>query len=163
MYPALTRGWPLHAYGVDDPQEWWETEAWEDIHANAEFDPTDKRYFDLINAFYHRYGIPLVSRTRVVFNTGDGYVIKVPITEEGVQACIYEVQFSNQEDPYVPVAHTEFVQEHPVASDLVVVKMEEVTPVYSELSYGTFPDWVSQVDCEQVGINRAGKLVAYDV
>ena len=166
-HPATiaTRGWSLEELGFDgmhEAQDWWESEAWEQIHDNAGYDPTDKRYFDLIQAFYHIYGIPLVSRTRVVFRTGDGYVIKVPITEEGVAANVYEVRLSSSENPIFPMAKTEFYKEHPVPCYLAVVKAEEVDPICYPQDEADFPDWVFIVDCQQVGYTKSGELVAYD-
>lgn len=41
-------------------------------------------------------------------------------------------------------------------------KVDDMSFADIKKMFGRVPDWVSSVDCGQVGVNRKGKLVAYD-
>jgi hypothetical protein len=112
----------------------------------------------LLISLYKRHGVPNVGRTRAVFKTGNGEVIKVAFTAEGELANGTEVQASNQDDPFIPIAKTRWG--HEAGVDFTI--MEEVE-VVSQLDYRKQPQWVGYVDSGQVGYTKAGKLVAYDL
>lgn len=107
---------------------------------------------------YRKYGLPQVGRTRAVYKTGKGTVIKVSINSEGDFSSSREVRTSLEPDPYTPVAHCEWQ----TMNNIDILVMEEVTPVTGK-GYSELPDWVGSVDCAQVGYTKSGKLVAYDL
>lgn len=101
----------------------------------------------------------IVGRTRVVFFLEDGAVVKVPFTEEGIAANRYEADVFNEEDPFIKMAKCNL--EKVTENSPEILRMEKVTPIlYWDKPA---PDWVSFVDCQQVGINSKGDLVAYDL
>lgn len=172
MTAAMKCGWSLKEYGVDNPLGWWKAMAWTIIEDNFRYDPTDDRYLDLLEPLTKIYDVPLVSRTRVVFRTGDGHVIKVPITNEGEMANINEFNYSQNENSYIPVTPTEQYRDSFIPDDLFVIIAQEVTPAHISSTSANyiddgeacdFPDWVRGVDCQQVGYLPDGRLVAYDL
>lgn len=117
-----------------------------------------------INLYRRKYGEPEVGRTRAVFDRGDGYVIKVPINGEGFAANSREVTTSEVEDPYTPVADCRHDTVYDASSAGVsVLVMEKLSFEGVPRGYNNLPDWVMCVDGGQVGYNRKGELVAYDL
>jgi hypothetical protein len=117
-----------------------------------------------INLYRKKYGEPSVGRTRAVFDRGDGYVVKVPINGEGFAANSREVITSEAEDPYTPVADCYHDTVYDVSSEGVsVLVMEKLTFDGVPKSYKDLPDWVMSVDGGQVGYNKKGELVAFDL
>lgn len=117
-----------------------------------------------INLYRKKYGEPEVGRTRAVFDRGDGYVIKVPINGEGFIANDREVKTAETENPYTPVAHCYHDTLYDVSSEGVsVLVMEKLSFEGVPRSYKDLPDWVGAVDCAQVGYNKKGELVAFDL
>lgn len=109
----------------------------------------------VINKFSTAHGEPIGrGRTRLVFDRGDGYVLKVPLNWEGITDSYNESEWSSE---YIPVAkcHIEELGEVPV---LVMEKVSIVQRDFKEL-----PDWTMSVDCQQVGLNSKGQLVAFDL
>lgn len=99
-------------------------------------------------------------RNRSVF-VFDRYVVKLPRCENGVADNDWEGSISDGPDPYVRHARTRMSY----YKGIPIVFMERVTyatPTSLRERYGKEPDWVSSVDCGQVGWNRGGKLVAFD-
>ena len=116
----------------------------------------------LVDHYRRKYGTPWVGRTRAVFDRGDGYVIKVPLNGEGFLSNSREVNSYGMEDPYIPTAECWEETDHSVNKDgLSVLIMEKVKVTFA--NYKDMPDWVGSVDCGQVGYNRKGELVAYDL
>lgn len=100
------------------------------------------------------------SRTRAVFDRGDGYVVKVPLTEEGFLANSREAHWTSTEVPVAP-CHLEVA-----STGVYVLVMEEVVrfPLYDDDGLiDDLPDWTGYVDCQQVGWLVDGRLVAYDL
>jgi hypothetical protein len=129
-----------------------------------EGDPYHAITLKQINLYRRKYGEPDVGRTRAVFDRGDGYVVKVPINGEGFAANSREVITSEAEDPYTPVADCYHDTVYDVSSDGVsVLVMEKLTFDGVPKSYKDLPDWVGAVDCGQVGYNKKGELVAFDL
>lgn len=115
-----------------------------------------------IEVYKKKYGTPEVGRTRAVFDRGDGYVIKVPLNGEGYMASNTEKRYSEMDDPYIPVAKCWYEDDYSVTKEgFGVLVMEKVK--ITRADYKNMPDWVMAVDCGQVGYNKAGELVAYDV
>lgn len=46
--------------------------------------------------------------------------------------------------------------------DVFYTRMEKVEPL-EKVDYKNLPFWVGMVDCGQVGYDKTGKLVAYDL
>jgi hypothetical protein len=129
-----------------------------------EGDPYHAITLKQINLYRKKYGEPEVGRTRAVFDRGDGYVVKVPINGEGFSANDREVRTSEAEDPYTPVAdcyHDTVYDASPKGVSILV--MEKLTFEGVPRSYKDLPDWVGAVDCAQVGYNKKGELVAFDL
>lgn len=104
-----------------------------------------------------------VGRTRHVLMYEDR-VVKVALDEEGCDANDFEASYSGEHGKtgYVPIADSKIeVWQTPSGRDVAVLVMERVTP-YSA-PYSEMPDWVGYVDCAQVGHDREGRLVAYDL
>ena len=125
-------------------------------------------YYDItlkqINLYRRKYGEPEVGRTRAVFDRGDGYVVKVPINGESFAANSREARTSEADNPYTPVAECYHDTVYDVDPDGVsVLVMEKLNFEGVPRSYRDLPDWVGSVDCGQVGYNRKGELVAYDL
>lgn len=123
-------------------------------------------YYDFtlnqIKLYTKKYGKPWVGRTRAVFDRGDGYVIKVPINGEGYFSNSREVNGYQMEDPYIPVAECWHQDDYSITPKGVpTLIMEKVE--HCKLDYRDMPDWVGSVDCAQVGYNKKGELVAYDL
>lgn len=110
-----------------------------------------------IQKFTSLYGTPSIGRTRAVFDTQDGFVIKVPYVDEGFYANHSEVVTSNTDDAYIPIAKCE----HDEKEGVSVLVMEKVA--IARADYKNMPDWVYSVDCGQVGYTKDGRLVAYDL
>lgn len=120
-------------------------------------DPFEKAIKEALSKYFGLYGNPIgVGRNRCVFRDGDN-VVKVPLNEYGVtdnehEACYGESYLKG----YLKYARCHRVDE---PSGLPIVIMEYVKPASYKKS---MPDWVSYVDCQQVGYNKDGELVAYD-
>lgn len=107
----------------------------------------------------------LIGRNRIafMFNT---YVVKLPWSDDGFGDNDWEGSVSN--DPTSPdnewniqYARTRLHYE----GEIPVLFMERVQPLTTKGivdRFGAEPEWVMSVDCGQVGINRQGRLVAYD-
>lgn len=102
-----------------------------------------------------KHGEPIgEGRSRFVFDAGNGEVVKLPKNWEGISASGNEATWKMHDT--VPVAKCRIE----MVDDIEVLYMEKVSPVKS--SQG-LPEWTSWVDCQQVGIDKEGKLVAYDL
>jgi len=111
---------------------------------------------DVLEDFSDRYGAPRCGRNRAVFVCGDGYVVKIPFTWEGLGDNEREGTWSN---PEIPLAECRL--ETVLPSGLKILWMEEVVPTKKDLQ--ALPTWCSFVDGCQVGHTRDGRLVAYDI
>lgn len=105
-------------------------------------------------------------RNRNVFLLPGGYVVKIPKNFHGIGDNDWEGSVSNTkesiDDPYyVQYPKTRLVYK----GDVAIVFMEFITPMSSKdiiSRFGEEPDWVDSVDGGQVGVNKNGRLVAYD-
>jgi hypothetical protein len=116
----------------------------------------------LMRDLTEQHGFPEVGRTRAVFDLGDGWVVKIPLNDEGVGASSSE-EYAYQRglangDPWIPVARCEFRQ----LGERYYLHMERVEPLVFK-SYDDVPQWVGYVDGGQVGHTADGRLVAYDL
>lgn len=117
-----------------------------------------------ITQLFNRY-IPRATgvtsgRNRVVFHMGR-YVVKLPMNYGGVADNDWEGSVRHSQDPReAKYARTRMVY----FGEIPVVFMEYVKSTgYSDLrNLGPVPKWVDGIDCQQVGFNRRGQLVAYD-
>jgi hypothetical protein len=126
--------------------------------SKVEWDGYETKVRSLIHSLTEKYGTPKIGRTRAVFDSQDGNVIKVPFTDEGEMANGYEHKAGKEENPYIPVAANRFDK-----IDGVDILIMEKVKEYRFASYNDVPDWVGSVDSGQVGYDRNGKLVAYDL
>lgn len=149
-------------------------QAYKDAMSNMEYikrqmvefegDPYHAITLKQINLYRKKYGEPEVGRTRAVFDRGDGFVVKVPINGEGFAANHREVLTSEVEDPYTPVAdcrHDTVYDASPAGVSVLV--MEKLSFEGVPRGYANLPDWVMSVDGGQVGYNKKGELVAFDL
>lgn len=102
------------------------------------------------------YGEPMIGSGRLVFDAGD-HVYKVPYTDAGLAANAREANWRGEE---IPLADCEFVT-CDRRDSVMVLCMEKVEPLVGDRS--GLPDWVGEVDGAQVGLDRRGRLVAYDL
>lgn len=113
---------------------------------------------NLIRHHVAQYGKPIGSgRNRVVFDRKDGTVVKIPKNWDGESDNNREANWSSDEVPLAQ-CHSESVGSGD--SEMTVLVMEKVTPVQG---FKGLPDWVSWVDCQQVGYTKDERLVAYDL
>ena len=87
-------------------------------------------------------------------------VAKLPLGMEGVFANNHERRAFHQTlrgEAYRPVAACRVRTN---ADGIPILLMRIVDPVTSSLG---LPDWTLSVDCAQVGLDRRGRLVAYDL
>lgn len=124
----------------------------------VKWDGYEVKVRSLIHSLTNKYGTPKIGRTRAVFDSQDGNVIKVPFNDEGEMANGYEHKAGKQQDPYIPVAANHFDQ----IDGVDVLVMEKVRE-HRFKSYNDVPEWVGSVDSGQVGYDRNGNLVAYDL
>lgn len=128
-----------------------------------EGDPYHALTLKYIRKYTQKYGVAQVGRTRAVFDRGDGYMIKVPLNGEGFMANRSERLTSESDDTFIPIAKCWEEDDNSIPGEgISVLIMEKVTPI-GNISYKELPNWVGYVDCAQVGHDRSGKLVAYDL
>ena len=105
------------------------------------------------------HGQPKIGTNRIVFCAEEN-VIKVPYSQEGVLANGREAGWKNAG---IPLAEAELFQLDP-DDGVWLLRMERIDPLTGTArNEADLPDWVGFVDCGQVGYNRAGELVAYDL
>lgn len=102
--------------------------------------------------------------TRICFLNRAGRVIKIPFRRFGYDASLLEVHtyenfMSKPEEGWTPTAECWFVKVDGI--DVWLLSMERIQ-TFSRRGK-VLPDWVSTVDCGQVGYNSVGELVAYDL
>jgi hypothetical protein len=99
-----------------------------------------------------------VGMKRATFTVGSRWVVKVPLSWEGVSENCYEAQHT---DPGVPLAACRLHVSIP--SGLPLLWMERVDPVTWSRNDPRYPAWADWVDCGQIGLTTDGRLVAYDL
>lgn len=84
-------------------------------------------------------------------------VAKVPTSPEGFASCLREADLSEGEGKrgFIPIAYCRLDDEH------MILWMERVEVHAGDRS--SLPGWTMSVDCAQVGYDRSGTLVAYDL
>jgi hypothetical protein len=112
-------------------------------------------YADLLARYSDLYGEPLLGRTRAVFDRGDGFVIKVPLDDEGLLDNWSE---SRHDDEGLPLAKCTLEAD----GDCRILVMERVRMPTAEEARA-LPDWTDWIDCRQVGWTADGRLVAFDL
>lgn len=120
--------------------------------------------YNLLLEFDERFRYLGVGRNRATFVTGRGrYVIKVPITVEGMndnyrEAQLYDLYSEDPEAYYGAYGRARL--HHIMPAGIPVLFMEYLDP--TTLSYDELPNWVKTIDSGQVGWDREGRLKAYD-
>lgn len=106
---------------------------------------------------YQKFGKPEHGTNRLTFFS-DKNVIKIPINEVGFLANEYEHNMYMENPDSYPLAKNKLI----FIRDIPVILMEKVKLIIpSKKEYKSDP-WIFSIDCEQVGINRKNKIVAYD-
>lgn len=106
-------------------------------------------------------------RNRNVFKMPGGYVVKLPSGFDGIQDNDWEGSISNSPEGtgfdcgYIQYARTRmcYYKEVPIVF-MEYVEYKNKNQII-EL-FGKEPDWCLSVDCGQVGVNKGGRLVAFD-
>jgi hypothetical protein len=95
--------------------------------------------------------------TRVTFRYSSNLVAKVPIDGRGVMCSMREAEMSisSGKTGEIPIADCDLDEED------LILWMESVEPFIGD--HKTLPDWAWMVDWFQVGHDRDGVLVAYDL
>ncbi|WP_051047419.1 hypothetical protein [Nocardia asiatica] len=166
----ITVGWSAADHGVSSPQRWWASAALPRLVATIREAQLPWACAIALTAYHQLYGVPLLGRTRAVYRTGGGHVIKIPHTWEGLHANHVEADLAHASHPEIPMAPTELVPvEHLPAvvaaahgRNAGIARAQEVAPVRVS-DYSKFPMWVRHIDCAQVGYLPCGRLVAYDI
>ena len=132
----------------------------------------DEEYTDILKCIHKKYANKAVAfyggRTRNVFDLGKGYVVKIPCSPGGEGDNDWEGSIFNGEDRDDLCA-----VQYPDRKRLVYVGKYKIPILFMELVmpltgdkiiklFGYEPDWVRSVDGGQVGVNKHGRLVAYD-
>jgi hypothetical protein len=110
----------------------------------------------LLDKCQEKYGEPSCGSSRYTFMVSEDWVVKVPLARDCIRAQYTEAQYNN---PEVPVAKNwvEFMDGVPV------VWMERVKPIENRWQYGSKHPWSLLRDGPQIGYNKDGELVAYDL
>lgn len=115
----------------------------------------------LIARFQRRARSVMLGTNRITFMMGK-YVVKLPRNLNGVADNDWEGSVRHSPHPEMPkYARTRliYVGEIPV---LFMEHVERWSYPQLEAKLGKVPAWVDGIDCQQVGYNRHGQLVAYD-
>lgn len=131
-------------------------DLYEEIPADQGF--PREQIISVVSKHIERYGEPLgEGRNRVVFDRGDGTVVKIPKNWDGVMDNGREVNWESDDIPLAP-CHEVYMDKK---KEIMAVVMEKVTPFTG--SFKDLPQWTGWVDCAQVGYTKDGRLVAYDL
>lgn len=95
-------------------------------------------------------------RSRKVFIIDDLWIIKVPLNEEGIhdQYWVLDCFEKNKAQGIYAQCYLKIENEIPL------LIMERVKPFIGDSR--SLPKWVQQIDYQQVGYTKDGRLVAYD-
>lgn len=120
---------------------------------------TDTVYFQVIEHFLDLYGPGRMGGDKAVFLTGDGWVVKVPFNKDSEAALVkeelcYKAYRAGRGFPVAECYTEEFM-------GILIERMELVTR--HNFEPWDLPGWVDQIDSRQVGFNRFGELVAFDI
>ena len=126
----------------------------------------DNLLLDLHLRYARRALQVFTGRNRNTFVLNETIVVKLPRNAQGCIDNDWEGSVSNTTESFNDPFWTQYPRTRlAVFKEIPVVFMEKIQPLTSsqiiEL-FGHEPDWVAGVDCGQVGINRFGRLVAYD-
>lgn len=147
------------------------------ISAYNQEHPTDKEAFlkyvesvfdkgvmlDLHTFMCNKYGLPKIGTGRTTY-LSKNFVFKVPISEFGFRINDLEgstISIDEGTEYEIPIAKSRLLPK----CDIPIVVMERVVEMtLDEIDdrFGYIPSFVSAVDMGQVGLNRKGKLVAFD-
>ncbi len=92
---------------------------------------------------------------RRVYKHGD-FVIKYPINDKGFGDNVHEAYIYKKSLTYK--YYIQYAKCRLVCKHFCILIMEYVI----QIPYKDQPEWAQAVDCGQVGINKRGKIVAYD-
>lgn len=111
-----------------------------------------------MNAFSDRLEFLAAGRNRNVYLSRSGkYVVKVPLNLFGDCDNHLEANRFYRKDGFFGPGHLARCRMAKLGGTWCLI-MEIVKPSFAK----DLPDWTEGVDCQQVGYNRKGKLVAYD-
>ncbi len=105
-------------------------------------------------------------RNRNVFVMAGGYVVKLPKNFHGIADNDWEGSVSNTKESIDDPNEIQYPKTRLAYKDgVAIVFMEFIEALTSDAiveRFGHEPDWVFSVDGGQVGVNKNGRLVAYD-
>lgn len=108
---------------------------------------------NIIEVFYNKYEFLGIGRNRVVFKLSADNVIKVPLNYNGVCDNSYEA-FNKKDVEYGIPRSKAFT-----LSSITLLVMEYIQHVQLDNP----PEWSDYIDCRQIGYNKKGQLLAYDL
>ena len=110
----------------------------------------------LFNIMKNKYGNPIgTGRHRVAFGN-DRVVFKIPKNDNGFHDNAWEFRkYLKRTKDTLPLAKCRLID----IKNIPVLVMELVKPIPPKEK---LPSWVDCVDCQQVGRNKNGDIVAYD-
>lgn len=118
----------------------------------------NKKANKIIKALSKKYDLLSIGRNRIVFKLKSGnYVLKFPLSNNGETDNDWEgsVCINNEDPEEIQYPRTKWV----CYEGFVCVVMDCIN---ENIANYELPDWVSSVDNQQVGLNRKGRLVAFD-
>lgn len=118
----------------------------------------NKKANKIMNSLSQKYEVLSVGRNRIVFKLKSGnYILKFPLSNNGETDNDWEgsVCINNEDPEEIQYPRTKWV----CYNGFVCVVMDYIDV---NTSCESLPDWVNNVDCQQVGLNRKGRLVAFD-
>lgn len=118
----------------------------------------NKKANKIMNSLSKKYEVLSIGRNRIVFKLKSGnYVLKFPLSNNGETDNDWEgsVCINNEDPEEVQYPRTKWV----CYNGFVCVVMDYIDETVSDKE---LPDWVYSVDNQQVGLNRKGRLVAFD-
>ena len=152
---------PVHVSDPSGKYDSFESYLNDHYHPRWRIEKPYNSHYLVIQEFFERFGSARGGGSKLAFIDSDGDVIKVPhhqSDEDCLESEVRTYQRYISGDPgIIPIAHC-FLERY---RGVLIERMELVTR--HDIPRDNYPEWVSEVDCEQVGYNRAGELVAFDL
>lgn len=117
-------------------------------YCSGQYGENQNDFIGLIDSLSSEFEIIGEGRARIVFAHGN-YVIKAPKSLEGLEDNWWEADKSKISDKFCRCK---------LLGNVLLI-MERVD---TDIDRSSLPSWAYGIDCQQVGINKFGKLKAYD-
>lgn len=132
---------------------------------NGKYDRILEKYAMEVVAYFYDKGFNAdYGNSRIAFfDDNKKFVYKIPRNYDGItnnqrEQRLFKLHIRGE--GWIPVARCKVFNPNPDIG-LPILVMEKIEK--SSLKGTKIPDWVFFVDCQQVGYDKNGKLVAYDV